>query len=133
MGIILNFVKYDTLHRKEVLSFFIEHECNSFSVDDIESYLPDIAKSTLYRVIGKLVDEGCLKKCQSSSRTCLYQYNDKDRCPYHMHIRCTRCGKVEHLSDIDSNAIKSLVEKDLNFSVSNSTTLEGLCRECQKL
>lgn len=132
MGIILNFVKYDTVHRKEVLSFFVEHGCNSYSVEDVERNLTNIAKSTLYRIINTLVEEEYLKKCQSSSRTCLYQYNDKAHCPYHMHIRCTKCGKVEHLSDIDSRAIRLLVEKDLDFSVSNSTTLEGLCKECLK-
>lgn len=132
MRIILSFVKYDTIHRKEVLTFFSDHKSNSFSVEDVESNLSGIATSTLYRVISKLVDEGCLKKCQSASRKCLYQYNDKEHCPYHMHIRCTNCGKVEHLSDDDSEKIRSLIERNLNFSVSNSTTLEGLCKECRR-
>lgn len=131
MRIILNFMKYDTVKKKRLLSFFSNNKDKSFSVHMLESSLPDIAISTLYRLLDGLCQDGEIKRCSSSGRSVLYQYNDK-KCPHHMHIRCTSCGRIEHLSSEDSEKIDSLIKSKLDFNVSNNSTLEGICKECLK-
>ncbi len=125
-------MKYETLPKKQIVSFFIENRERAFSVEELEAALSSIPQSTLYRVLGKLVEDGCIKKCPSSSRSVLYQYSDKENCPHHMHIRCLKCGKIEHLSDEDSARIERLIKGNLDFEVSNSSMLEGLCKECKR-
>lgn len=124
-------MKYDTNQRKEVLAFFSNNKSSCFSAQEIGEALPSVAQSTLYRLLSSLVDEGALKKCPTSKRQALYQYSGKE-CPGHMHIRCTRCGRIEHISEKDSEKIESLLQSKLDFNVLASSTLDGICSECRE-
>jgi len=123
---------YDTRQKRDIDRFFQENKERAFSTEEIARLLPDIAQSTLYRILGKLIKEGRIRKCPSSSRLIQYQYIDKEHCPNHMHIKCVRCGRIEHISEDDSARIEKLIKSDLGFDVSNTSTLEGLCKECSR-
>lgn len=124
-------MKYDTSQKKELLAIFTNNKDKAFSAEELASLLPNMAQSSLYRVLSKMVESGSVRKLPSENRICLYQYSDSDQCPHHMHIRCIKCGSVEHLSNDASEKIKQLIKTEDGFYVSVSSTLEGLCSKCQ--
>lgn len=123
-------MSYDTHQKHRLESIFHDNSAKSFTVDEIKILAPDVPQSTIYRLLGKLVEEGLVRKCPSSSRSMEYQYADRIHCPRHMHIKCLRCGRIEHISDKDSEKIERLLKNDLDFDVLNTSMLEGICKEC---
>ncbi len=124
-------MSYSTVHRNEIISFFQTHKEEVFSPDDIASALPDIPSSTIYRLLGKLREEGLLERVSCIDRKTGYRYADPVSCPHHLHLHCQRCGHIEHLSEEESEEIARILEKSADFMPSMSSSLEGLCRECR--
>lgn len=132
MRIILNFLmSYSTLPKREVIDFFVTHKNASFTLEEVSEALPAIGKSTVYRIVPKLVEEGGLRRAGSKGRSALYQYQDRIHCPHHMHVKCSVCGKTQHLDEETSRKIEKMVESTVGFEAFNSTVLDGICAECR--
>ena len=125
-------MKYTTHQRQEILTFFRNNPSSSFTVEEVALSLPDIGKSTLYRMVGEMQEEGSLRRTGSLGLRAQYQFSDRQKCPQHMHIRCTRCGRTEHLDKEATEKIERIVENLLGFEAKPSTVLDGLCKECRK-
>ncbi len=133
MRIILIFMQYSTQSKKRILALFSSNPSSSFTLSDIISALGDIPKSSVYRIVDALEECGQIRKVATTLRgAASYQYYDSERCPHHMHIRCTECGKTVHIDRETSEKIERLIEADLGFSDVLSTVLRGKCPDCMK-
>lgn len=124
-------MKYDTTPRKQVISFLSGHPDLSFSMEDICSSLPLVGKSTVYRIVDSLEEEGRVRRTGNSGRKALYQYSSI-LCCGHMHIKCHICGRTEHLDGQLTEKIREMVDAYSGFYASPSTVIDGLCSECRK-
>lgn len=90
-----------------------------------------IPRSTLYRQMKQLVEEGqLLRHTADNGREYVYQLAKSD-CSGHYHLKCTYCGKLVHLDDKITSVMQSrLIEN--NFEISErDTVLMGKCTDCK--
>lgn len=124
---------YLTQSRKRVLELFSSSPSSSFSLSDIMAKLDGTAKSSIYRIVDSLEDDGYIRKVGvTEKRSILYQLSDRELCPHHMHIRCTECGKTVHISEEASREIAGIIEENEGFSDCFSTVFKGICPECRR-
>ena len=131
--------KYNTGQRKMLLDFMTEHKDNSFTIEEIFSELgayngaaPGL--STLYRLMPELIEEGLVKRFSGDKkRRFLYQLVGGEQCGAHLHMKCTGCGKLLHMSDGVSEALLEEIKASSNFSVDRGkTVLFGECEDCRE-
>lgn len=89
----------------------------------------DISRSTVYRNLGILVDDGKINKISMQAGPDRYDYR---RHP-HNHIICTKCGKI---MDFDYNFelenLKKILEEQTGIEISEEgIALEGICNSCK--
>ena len=126
---------YNTEKRTALIEFMKRNCQRPMTVGEIcRAMLSDggSGKSTVYRLISRLVEEGELRRISpSGSGTYAYQYNIEGSCRSHMHLRCTVCGELIHLEEKTSRRIEDLLLKEKSFKVDEmQTTLFGVCAKC---
>ena len=129
---------YMTQQKKLLLDFLKSHPDTPFSVEELTKQLESTSettpgKSTVYRLIGQLVESGTVKRfVKGNSRQFLYQIAGGEECHHHLHLKCTSCGKLLHMGHSLSNQVLSEILGESDFSVEvESTTLFGCCRDCK--
>lgn len=131
---------YLTAQKKTLLSFLKKNSEKSFTVEELTEGIKDSmpsgapGKSTVYRLMTRFVEDGTVRRfVRGRSRRFVYQIVNGERCDFHLHLRCTKCGRLIHLDDRESSELISKIKKLCNFSVNQSeTVLMGLCSECEK-
>ena len=132
---------YHTEQKKALLDFLTRHCDTPFTIEELvrameEELGPEAVpgKSTVYRLMTRLVDEGTVKRfVKGNSRHFLYQIVAGEHCRHHFHLKCTRCGKLIHMDDKASEKILQEVLLGSDFTVSQEqTTLFGCCKECNR-
>ena len=130
---------YNTQQKKELMDFLKKHPERAYTIDDIAAGMksdPEFAnppgKSTIYRLMPGLAQEN-LVKCFSAGRgtKTTYQIMGGESCHFHIHLKCTGCGKLLHMSDEASKAISGNLLHDSGFMLDmGRTILVGLCGSC---
>ena len=89
-------------------------------------------KSTVYRLITHLVDEGRVKRLvKGHGRSFVYQSVRDNGCKCHLHMKCTSCGRLFHLDEELSHKLLAQVRSFSDFSVDEEeTVLFGKCAAC---
>lgn len=130
---------YQTEQKKELLSFLRRNSGRAFTADEIcEGMAKDPkcisppGKSTIYRLIPKLMDENSIKRFSvAGSRRIAYQIIDGAACQRHIHLKCAVCGKIFHMSDeATSKIVKLLADSEDFFADPGETVIYGKCRSC---
>lgn len=127
--------RYKTKQQEAVLAFFEGGQDRCFTVEEAHAHLvgsgTDMGKTTVYRAITRLCEEGVLRRYTpvESGDAAFYQYNScKDK---HLHIRCRVCGELAHM---DCEAVESFcrhIASHHGFQLDEGqTVLVGLCRPC---
>ncbi len=129
---------YNTHQKDILLSFLKENKDTPMGIDELSVRLsetcPDApGKSTIYRLIGQLVEKGTVKRfVKGNSRQFLYQLAGSEECHSHLHLKCTECGKLLHMGHTLSEKMLSDILGESDFSVEvDSTTLFGCCKDCR--
>ena len=122
--------QYNTKQRMAVIGFFRSSSERGFTPEEAEAALPAIPRSSLYRLIGQLSDEGLLCRTGNEGRKAIYQYRNAE-CTDHMHIRCRYCGRTAHLGPEETRRIEEIVSSS-GFQALDSTIIEGICDECRR-
>ncbi|MBO7304230.1 MAG: transcriptional repressor [Clostridia bacterium] len=125
---------YNTEKRTEILNFFSEARSVSHSAEEIcRAILTDgRGKSTVYRIISKLVDEGVINRItDQKTRRVTYQYMNKGACHEHLHLKCKECGKLIHLDDKISEVLEKRIKSLAGFEVDDGAMLYGKCEVCR--
>ena len=127
---------YNTEQRNALLSFLTENPDKTFSAKEIAQALEgkNISKSSVYRNLAELeADQKIKRVTKAGSKESFYQFFDNSECKNHIHLSCTKCGKIFHLESEQTERLVSAVEAADGFEISKSqTTLYGTCRECGK-
>lgn len=128
---------YKTRQRSQVLECLFRNRDKHMTADEILDNLKEknteIGKSTVYRALDKLTEEGKVRKYISDEgKSACYQYIDENGgCTEHFHLKCTKCGKLIHLKCDFLSDIEQHVFEEHKFTVDNTkTVLYGICEEC---
>ena len=130
--------EYQTEQKQKLWEYLRRHKETAFTVEELAEGLcaenRDRApgKSTLYRQINKLVEEGRVKRIvKGNSRHFVYQITEGEGCHAHLHMKCVGCGKLLHLDDALSRQLLESVRQSSAFSVNEErTVLFGECALC---
>ncbi|MBQ7537615.1 Fur family transcriptional regulator [Treponema sp.] len=127
---------YNTEQRTALLSFLTENPDKTFSAKQIAEALAgkNISKSSVYRNIAELESEQKIKRVtKAGCHESFYQFCDNSACKNHIHLSCTKCGKIFHMESEQTERLVSDVEAADGFEINRAeTTLYGLCRDCGK-
>lgn len=128
---------YMTKQRLQVLECMTLNREKHMTADEIREDLKkfgvEIGKSTVYRTLERLIEEGKVRKYISDEGTsACYQYIDENgSCVSHFHLKCTQCGRLIHLECDYLKDIERHVFEHHKFTVDNTkTVLYGICGEC---
>lgn len=128
---------YSTEQRNILLSFLSENPDKIFSVKQIESGLAGkgISKSAIYRNLAELESEEKIRRCsKSGSREMFYQFYDCQVCRSHIHLSCSKCGRIFHMEDENAKRLILELEQTEGFEINKGeSTLIGICRKCVAL
>ena len=87
-----------------------------------------IGKSTIYRNLNQMVDNGDIKIITTHNGSKRYDGDMED----HDHFICSKCGRVLDLGNDTSNDTTP-IEKKYKFKIVNKNTIyEGICENCLK-
>lgn len=122
-----------TAQRRQLIEYFERHCDQQLTIEDMTRDLAasGISRSAVYRNVDRMVGDGLLRRTQDSSRRSAYQYVGDTRCCDHIHIQCTKCGRISHIDDDNAErALKSALMSS-NFKIDEQkTVLYGVCRKC---
>ena len=125
---------YNTEQRTALLSFLNENPDKTFSAKEIAEALSgkNISKSSVYRNLAELESEQKIKRVTKAGRVeSFYQFCDNSSCKNHIHLSCTKCGKIFHMEHAQTERLVSELESSDGFEVSvGETTLYGVCKDC---
>ena len=131
---------YKTAGRQKLLKFLQSHPDRQFTVDELARDLNPtsagtVNKSTLYRHLSELCDEGTTRKYRSDTQSAyVYQYVGTGDCCHHFHLKCVSCGELVHLECAVSEELLSHISAHHGFEVdSGRSILYGLCAPCASL
>ncbi len=124
---------YRTKQRDSILAFFAANPDACLSAKDIIEN-PEIAvgEATVFRCLAKLTADGSIKKYVGAGGGALYQYNGKEACNSHFHLKCLVCGKIVHLDCSMMQSVGAHIAEGHDFAIDVSrTVLYGFCRTCR--
>ena len=117
-----------THQREEILAFLRSKRAHFNAVeiyDAVRSEIPNISLGTVYRNLGKLVEDGEIITVETDNRSIYY---DGYVAP-HTHFVCKKCGTIYDFEEEEQN-FKSI--KDQGFVIEkHRTVLYGECADCK--
>ena len=119
--------KRNTMQKEIILSALCSlktHPTASMLYEIIHREHPTISRSTVYRVLGQMVDEGTALRLGIAGTEDRY---DGDTSP-HSHIRCRMCGSVDDLPAVE---VSELSDKAGYLVESCAVEFSGLCPKCR--
>ena len=117
----------NTLQKEIILSALCSlktHPTAPMLYEVIHREHPTISRSTVYRVLGQMVDEGTALRLGIAGTEDRY---DGDTSP-HSHIRCRDCGRVDDLPAVE---VSELNDKAGYLIESCAVEFSGLCPACR--
>lgn len=119
-----------TKPRKVILDY-IHEKGENLTADDIINYVqrsyPRINKSTIYRTLELLEENGCVFATQSNERT-VYHHTVGDR---HYHLVCRQCGKTVDCEEKIFVTAEKALRKVYGFQIiSKHVVISGICKSC---
>lgn len=129
---------YRTKQREDVLAFMQRHSGRSMTAAELADALRreggDAApgKSTVYRLLSKLADQGVIKRLpRAGARAQTYQIDEHQCCGDSLHLKCLRCGRLTHLTREQAKPLTGMLLKSHAFDMDEAqTTLYGRCADC---
>ena len=93
--------------------------------EEIHKAHPSISRSTVYRVLGQMVEEGAVLRLGVAGSENRYDGTVTD----HSHIRCRLCGRVDDLPKVEVTAPRD----DAGYLIENcSVVYAGVCPDCRE-
>ena len=124
---------YNTEKRADILEFLSKSDGKPYTIDEICSRVLNEGqgKSTVYRLISKMVDEGKIRRISDGkTRKVTYQYIGAGRCRNHLHLKCNSCGGLIHLDDLTSHILESRIFTAEGFELDSGALIYGRCKSC---
>jgi Fur family ferric uptake transcriptional regulator len=129
---------YQTKKRNAILKYIENNKDRHINVDNINNFLLSIGesvnKTTIYRYLKILVDEGKIRKyvIDEKEGACYQCGHRGDGCKYILHLKCTICNKLIHIEVDEYEKLGLEIENSIGFKIDNNkTVLYGICESCQ--
>ena len=127
---------YNTKQKQTLINFFKNNNDKQYSIKEITDALTpsNVGKSTIYRLIDKMTEEGCIRRFRGSGKSVLYQYvGEHHECDSHFHLKCVECGLLIHLECDCMSTLNEHINEHHKFKIDTSKTiLYGLCSHCRQ-
>ena len=105
---------------------------DAFSLADLETVLPTVDRSTLFRTLTLLTDAHLLHEIDDGSgsqKYCVCHHDDTRHCHGHVHLTCKRCHRTFCLTNV---RIPS-VPLPPGFEMEEAEyVVKGVCAECSR-
>ncbi len=89
---------------------------------------PKVALGTVYQALSVLEEIGLIEAKRWSETPVRYDLNTHP----HYDIRCTRCGEVAEIQDLEYEDFAMRIRENTPYKVTNTTlVIEGVCPHCQ--
>jgi Fe2+ or Zn2+ uptake regulation protein len=89
--------------------------------------------STIYRMIHRLVQMGCLNSMQRQDGEMVY-FVCQNTSGHHHHFLCTQCHKIQDVDICLSETYQKFLTDNLNAQMTyHAIQFEGYCKDCRKL
>ena len=131
--------EYKTKTRNYIIEYLKENADKRFTAKDIVDALSSkgdsINRSTIYRNLERLSQEGSLVKYKENDiNASCYQYSEKhEACHQHMHAQCSDCGRIFHLDNHLFEEVEKQMRSEYGIDIDyGKTVLIGLCDECKR-
>ena len=125
---------YQTMQKQLILKYLKQNQNRYVSANDILEYLighqEKVGLTTIYRFLNVLEEEKMLRT-ETIKNTRYFQYI-KDDCKNHFHLKCEKCGKVEHFTCEEMKDFCYHIGKDHGFMINPQIAIGGICQKCQK-
>jgi Fur family transcriptional regulator, ferric uptake regulator len=95
----------------------------------VQSKMPGVNKSTIYRTLDVLEETGCVFKSQSGDHS-IYHPSEGG---HHHHLVCRKCGKTIDCNENLFSPVKRSLVKQYGFQTDfQHMVIKGICKECSK-
>ena len=112
---------------------------NHITAEELFDMLKDkntpVAKSTLYRFLSQLEQDGLVKKYFIGENSCAcYQFiGENSDCHEHFHLLCRQCGEVTHFENPSLEKLIKNLDSTNNFCIDiKDSPFYGTCQTCTK-
>lgn len=123
---------YHTDQKERLLDYLGQNKTRQLKMEEIVAALDGrVGKSTVYRLMRSLVEEGSVRRFELG-RTIYYQYLSGAACDSHLHLKCTVCGRMQHLDCSVSTFLRRQILATDRFELDDKLTLLfGRCDKCR--
>jgi Fur family peroxide stress response transcriptional regulator len=95
---------------------------------EVKETYPNVSLATVYKNLAIMTENGLLEEVKIPEKKSVFEIKKEP----HLHLHCTRCGKIEDLG-IDTDGLIKEAEKTSGYDVETvDMVLRGVCPECQK-
>ncbi len=106
-----------------------EHLSAEALIAEVQSRMPGVNKSTIYRTLEILEESGCVYKSESDNRA-VYHHAEEG---HHHHLVCRKCGQMTECNRAIFDSVERSLIREFGFSADfNHLVIEGLCARCRK-
>jgi len=96
-------------------------------IEHVQSKMPGVNKSTIYRTLDILEQAGCVYKSELDHEV-VYHHDDHG---HHHHLKCVQCGQVVDCDETLLAPLEDSVQKKYKFRVDfKHLVIDGICRDC---
>ncbi len=113
----------------EVLLGHTDHPTVDQVFDEVKSRIPGISRTTVYRVLERLVRLGVARKIHHFEAAARFDANTE----HHDHLVCLGCSKIADLEDGAFYPVRLPESRRTGFEITDySVYFEGFCPDCRK-
>ncbi len=103
--------------------------------DMLKSENTPVAKSTLYRFLSQLEQDGVVKKYFSgeNASSCYSFVGENSKCNEHFHLFCRQCGEITHFENPMLEQMIKKLDSTNDFSIDiHDSPFYGTCKTCMR-
>jgi len=113
----------------EFLSLKQHHFTSQQVFDQIKTRLPAVNRSTVYRSLERLVNQGKISVSDIGTGSLVYELVENGT---HHHLVCQQCHQIITIPPEDVTRLFNMIEEDSHFQIiTNHLILYGICSFCQ--
>ncbi len=106
-----------------------QHFASHQIYEELRSRLPAVNRSTIYRSLERLTNQGKISISDMGTGVLLYEYIGEGR---HHHLVCQECHHIIDILDEDVAPLFSKIEQNSQYEIlTNHLILYGICPGCQ--
>ncbi|NOX56639.1 MAG: transcriptional repressor [Planctomycetes bacterium] len=121
-----------TVQRRVILQTLLQrqdHPTADQIFEDVRKQIPDISRTTVYRVLEALVGLAVIRRVHSMGNAVRYDGNIHR----HHHLVCRECGRMADWESPELNNLPMPKRKALGFHIDDYTIqFMGICAECRR-